>query len=177
VCGGSASSQFAGVPVLPGSKAADFSLHDQDGRLVRLSAQRGRLVLLAFLYTHCVDFCPFVAIDLNAAVRELGHEARSVRILAVSVDPRYDTLPAVRRYARVHRLIPQFRWLHGSRAQLAPVWQAYNVLVEQRSPELVSHSAHILLIDARGKPVVAYPSTVSSRDVAHDLRLLMRQPA
>jgi protein SCO1/2 len=155
-CGGSASSRFAGTRVLPGSKAADFSLHDQDGRVVRLSAQRGRLVLLAFLYTHCVDFCPFVAIDLNEAVRELGHQARSVRILAVSVDPRYDTLPAVQRYVRVHHLIPQFRWLHGSRAQLAPVWQ-------------------ILLIDARGKPVVAYPNTVSSRDVAHDLRLLMRR--
>ena len=62
---------FRGAPALGASVAADFALRDQDGRVVRLSAQRGRFVLLTFLYTHCPDVCPLLASNLNLALREL----------------------------------------------------------------------------------------------------------
>ena len=165
---------FAGVRVPPDSPATDFALRDQSGHLVRLSAERGRLVLLTFLYTHCVDVCPLIAGNLNRAVAGLGPESRSVRILAVSVDPVGDTPAAVRSYVAAHRLLPQFRWLLGTRAQLAPVWQAYNVLIQVGSAELVRHGAPILLLDRQGRPLLFYRSTVPAAAVLHDLRLLIR---
>ena len=167
-------SALIGAKVAPGTTASDFSLRDQNGRRVRLSALHGKLVLLTFLYTHCVDICPLIANDLNRAVASLGHQASAVRILAVSVDPRGDTPRAVRTYIRAHRLGPQFLWLLGTRRQLAPVWQAYNVLV-QPGGERVGHSTEILLIDRNGRPIRTYPSTVSVGVVAHDLRVLVRQ--
>ena len=166
-------SALIGAKVPPGTDAADFSLRDQDGRRIRLSALRGKLVLLTFLYTHCVDICPLIADDLNRAVGSLGQKASSVRILAVSVDPRGDTPSAVRTYIREHGLRPQFRWLLGTRRQLAPVWRAYNVLVQPQG-ERVGHATTILLIDRAGRPIRTYPSTVSARAVAHDLRTLIR---
>jgi len=154
--------------------AADFALRDQHGRLLRLSAQRGKLVLVTFLYTHCTDICPVIANQLNQALRELYHQQTSVRILAVSVDPKGDTPRAVRTFAREHRLLPEFHYLTGKPAQLARVWQAYNVQVLQRNPESVGHSGYIYLLDRRGKPRVFYSATATAEQVAHDLRLLLR---
>jgi len=81
-----AKSPFAGHELSGPATAADFALRDQDGRLIRLSAQHGKLVLLTFLYTHCTDICPLIANQLNQALREMYHQRSSVRVLAVSVD-------------------------------------------------------------------------------------------
>jgi protein SCO1/2 len=169
-----AKSAFEGHELHGPVTAADFALRDQHGQLVRLSAQRGKLVLVTFLYTHCTDICPVIANQLNQALRELYHQRTSVRILAVSVDPKGDTPRAVRKFVRDHRLLPEFHYLVGRPAQLARVWQAYNVQVLQRNPESVGHSGYIYLLDRRGKPRVFYSATATAQQVAHDLRLLLR---
>ena len=170
-------SPFAGHELRGPLTAADFALRDQHGRLIRLSAQRGKLVLITFLYTHCTDICPLIADQLNQALREMYHQRSSVRVLAVSVDPVGDTPPAVRAYVREHRLLPEFHYLTGTRAQLAKVWQAYNVLVLQRNPESVGHSGYIYLLDRSGKPRVFYGAKATPDQVAHDLRALLRSAA
>lgn len=64
----------------------------------------------------------------------------------------------------------------GPRAQLQPVWQAYNVLAVERTAELVDHSAFVLLIDRRGLPRLYYPPTVRANAILHDLDLLGLSP-
>ena len=167
-------SPFAGRQLSGPASAADFALRDQQGRLIRLSAQRGKLVLVTFLYTHCTDICPIIATQLNLAVRQMYHQRSSVRVLAVSVDPVGDTPRAVRAYVRERRLLPEFHYLIGKRAQLARVWQAYNVLVVQRNPESVGHSGYVYLLDRQGKPRVFFSAKATAPQVAHDLRLLLR---
>jgi protein SCO1 len=181
-CGGSesaavlpapASAHLVGQAIPRGAPALPFSLRDQNGHLTRLSAQRGRLVLIAFLYTECRDVCPLIAGYLNQAVQALGAKADDVRILAVTVDPEHDTPAATRRYIRSHRLGPQFHWLVGTRAELAPVWQDYNVLVERRSLDQIAHAAPVYLLDRDGKPRVLFPPPPRERDIEHDLRALL----
>ncbi len=53
--------------------------------------QRGKLVLLTFLYTNCPDVCPLITQNLNEALQMLGAKRDDVRVLAVSVDPEGDT--------------------------------------------------------------------------------------
>jgi protein SCO1/2 len=167
-------SPFAGHELHGSLDRTDFSLHDQRGRLIRLSAQRGKLVLVTFLYTHCTDICPLIADHLNAAVGQMYHQRSAVQVLAVSVDPAGDTHRAVRAYVREHHLSPEFHYLTGTRAQLAKVWQAYNVLVLNRNPESVGHSGYIFLLDRTGKPRVFYGARATADQVAHDLRVLLR---
>ncbi len=166
-------SRFEGKAIPAGTSAQDFALRDQNGRLIKLSEQRGRLVLLAFLYTHCTDICPLIANALDTAVRSLGPDAASVRILAVSVDPAGDTPTLVRRYVREHRLGPEFHWLLGTQAQLAPVWQDYNVLVEGRPADKVVHSGPVFLIDRSGRPRLFYAPLPRESAYEHDLRALL----
>jgi protein SCO1/2 len=166
--------QLLGTPARPVIEAPDLALRDQDGSMVRLSQQRGRLVLLTFLYTGCTDVCPLIASNLNTALRALPPARRArVRVIAVSVDPWGDTPAAVHRFVREHRLVKEFRYLTGTKEELAPVWQAWNVLVEPKNRERMAHSAFVWLIDARGRTLVSFASTTPPRPVAHDLRALL----
>jgi protein SCO1/2 len=167
--------RFEGAPIPAGAPAQDFAFRDQDGHRIRLSDQRGRFVLVAFLYTSCTDVCPLIAKQMDSAVRSLGTRASSVRILAVSVDPVGDTPAAVRRYVRRLRLGPMFHFLHGTKAELAPVWQGYNVAIEDRPSGKVVHAAPVFLIDRSGRARLFYAPPQRTGAFAHDLRALVEQ--
>jgi protein SCO1 len=151
-----------------------FSLRDQAGHRVSLAASRGKLVLLTFLYTHCKDVCPLTAQNLSAAVQLLGKRGRDVRVLAISVDPRGDTPAAVRRFVRLHRLVPEFHYLVGSEKQLAPIWHLYSVTSVKRAKGDIDHTLYTVLADRSGHGRVVYDATATPQAVAHDLRLLLR---
>ncbi len=138
-----------------------------------LAAQRGRYVLVTFLYVHCTDVCPLIAQNLNLALRQLGAARSHVRVLAVSVDPRGDTPTAVKRYIKARGLLPQFHYLIGSKAELAKAWAAWHVIAVRQSPGLVDHVAYTALIDPTGKERVLYDSKVTAKQVLHDLRRLI----
>jgi protein SCO1/2 len=168
---------FAGGGLTVPRRSPPISLHDVTGRPVTLAAQRGRYVLVTFLYTHCPDVCPQIAQNLNAALRQLGPKRSQVRVLAVSVDPRGDTRAAVRRYIRERGLLPEFVYLLGTPAQLRTTWARWSVSAVSRSPELVDHVAYTALVDTAGRQRVLYDSQVKARQVLHDIRLLMRSRA
>ena len=169
----------AGPPAFNGgridnpSQLPGFTLHDQSGRAVSLAAQRGKLVLLTFLYTHCKDVCPLTAQNLSGAVQMLGAKRDDVRVLAISVDPRGDTPGAVRHFVRVHRLVPQFHYLICSKTQLAHIWQEYSVTSVKRRSGDIDHTLYTVLADRSGKARVLYDATATPVDLAHDLRLLL----
>ena len=138
-----------------------------------LAGQRGHYVLVTFLYVHCPDVCPLIAQNLNAALRQLGAARRRVRVLAVSVDPRGDTRAAVRRYIAARGLLPQFRYLIGTKAELTKAWAAWHVIAVRQTPEVVDHVAYTALVDPTGKQRVLYDSKVTAAQVLHDVRKLM----
>jgi protein SCO1 len=164
---------FDGGRIENPSPLPGFTLHDQSGRKVSLEGQRGKLVLLTFLYTHCKDVCPLTAQNLSAAVRLLGRKGNAVRVLAVSVDPRGDTPKSVRHFVRSHRLVPEFHYLIGSRAELEPIWRVYGVTPVLRGKGDLDHTLYTVLADGSGKARVLYDATATPADVAHDLRLLL----
>jgi protein SCO1 len=181
-CGGSTAAgttnapakRFAGGELTPPRTAPPIALHDADGTPVTLGAQRGRYVLVTFIYTHCPDVCPLITQNLNAALRAIGPAKRQqVRVLAVSVDPVGDTPKAVKAYGREKHLLPQFEYLIGTRAELRRVWKAWHVLSVQTKPDLVDHVAYTALVDTNGKERVLYDSSVHATQVIHDLRALM----
>jgi protein SCO1 len=166
-------SRFEGSELSPPRETGDFALRDQHGKVVRFSSQRGKVLLVTFLYTNCPDVCPLIAQNLNGALRELGSDRSSVRVLAVSVDPKGDTPAAVRAYSRRHHLLPEFHYLIGTREELEPVWKSYGVTAVARDPELVDHSAYTLLVDREGLGRVLFDASALSKAVAHDVRLLL----
>jgi protein SCO1/2 len=164
---------FVGPRIAHPSVMPDFALRDQHGRIVRLSAQRGKVVVLTFLYTHCPDLCPLTAVHVQAALGRLGARRTGVSVLAVSVDPEGDTPAAVRRFVRTHRLGPQFHYLTAPRKTLSPLWREYNVTSVKVGGADPDHTLYVLLLDRRGRSRVLFDAQALPGALAHDIRLLL----
>ena len=90
----------------PGESVPDFALINQDGKRIHLSAFRGDVLLVTFIYTRCPfpDYCPLVSQNFARIYADLRKNAsidsKKIRLLSVSFDPAYDTPAVLRKYAR-----------------------------------------------------------------------------
>jgi protein SCO1 len=160
---------------LGATDAPDFTLSDGvSGRAVTLSAHRGQIVALTFLYTACPDVCPLTASRFRAAQTELQADANRVTFIAVSVDPDRDTPKAVQDFSAAHGLTANWYYLVGGRAQLSPVWAAYAIGV-QAGTTTVTHNDAVYLIDRNGRERVLLHSEDLAADLVNDLRALLRE--
>ena len=162
--------------VSPPTVAPQIVLHDQNGKLFKLSSLRGKAVFLTFVYAHCPDVCPLMMQGLAAARRSLP-DPSIMKILAVSVDPKGDTPKVVKEFLRSRQLTGKATWLLGTRDELRPVWIAYNIDAKSvpETPAIIEHVSLIYGIDATGHIRVGYPaSPISPRAMAHDARILAR---
>jgi protein SCO1/2 len=165
--------QLAGTE-LGATDAPDFTLTDGvSGRAITLSAQRGQVVALTFLYTTCPDVCPLTATRFKAAQRELGGDANRVTFVAVSVDPDNDTPKAVQDFSAAHGLASNWYYLVGGRAELSRVWAAYGIGVQAGSGT-VTHNDAVYLIDRSGRERALLHSEDLEKDLVNDLRALLR---
>jgi protein SCO1/2 len=170
----------ASAPTLKGTDlesapAPDFTLSDQDGSPFKLSAQKGRAVVLTFLYTNCPTECPLIAERMREARDLLGGDAAGVRWVAVSLDPVNDTGEAVARFLKAHRVEGQLTYLRGAREELAPVWKAYYLAVlPGAQPGALSHQSRVIVIDRDGKQRSNFGADVSAEALANDVRVVLR---
>lgn len=75
----------------PPRPAPDFSLQGSNGQQLKLSQYRGKVVLLAFGYSHCLSVCPITLHTFAQTLRQMGTAAAGVQIVYVTVDPQRDT--------------------------------------------------------------------------------------
>jgi protein SCO1/2 len=174
VCIGACAQPTLSGTDLGATDAPDFALTDGlSGRTVTLSAQRGSVVALTFLYTTCPDVCPLTASRFKAAQDSLQADASRVVFIAVSVDPDRDTPKAAQDFSAAHGLSSNWYYLVGARAQLAPVWALYGIGV-QASSTTVTHNDAVYLIDRQGRERVLLHSEDLGTDLVSDLRALLR---
>jgi protein SCO1 len=157
----------------PPRPAPEIALRNWNGQEVRLSGFRGKAVLMTFIYDHCPDTCPLIVDKLRQAQGRLGAGAKRMQIVAVSVDPRGDTRRTVKAFLAKHGMTGRMDYLIGSRAELEPVWRAYDISAEG-SPESreVSHTALVYGITGSGTWLALYDETFRPSAVAHDVPLL-----
>src|SRR5262245_14838198 len=74
----------------PPRQAPDFSLQGSDGRELKVSTYRGKVVLLAFGFSSCTEVCPTTLATFADARRKLGAAASDVQVVYVTVDPERD---------------------------------------------------------------------------------------
>ena len=164
-------SGFEGAALPTGVAAAQFTLRDQSGSRVSLSSYRGRVVVVAFLYSTCGSPCVVIAQQIRGALDELG---RSVPVLVISADPAADTPASVERFLGQVSLSGRVRWLSGSPAQLRPVWRAFRVPPASTGRAAFARSASVFLIDRRGMERVIFQlEQLTPEALSHDLRKLL----
>jgi protein SCO1 len=162
----------ADIVIPPKAMAApDFTLQDQDGKLVSVSALRGRVLAITFLDSHCKQLCPLEGDQLGQVERSLGARA-NLSLLVVSVAPATDTPASERAFAAAHRWSGDWHWLVGTADQLGAVWKAYSIAV-QNAPDNVLHSSVLYLVDKDGFERAGWAAGLEPDLVTHDVRLLL----
>jgi protein SCO1/2 len=164
---------FEGGTISPMRAAPPLVGKDIDGKTVDIRDLKGHPVLVTFVYAHCPDVCPLIMSNLRR-VRETSDLGKQLRVIAVSVDPKGDTVPVVRQFLQRQRVGSFVDYVVGDRAQLEPVWADWQVAtqVPKDNPELVEHSSLIYGVTASGKLATAYPVGFEPAAIVRDLDLL-----
>jgi protein SCO1/2 len=166
---------FKGVDVTGTSIASSLDLHDGNGRERKLADFRGKVVVVAFGFTHCPDVCPTTLANLASARKKLGKDGEQVQVLFVSVDPKRDTPDLLARY--VTAFDPTFVGLGGTPADVQRTVKDFKLYVEERptgnGDYSVDHSAQIFAYDRKGNLRLVIPQTAAPDAIASDLRVLL----
>ena len=165
---------FEGGVINPRREAPPLRLKDINGKTVDIRDYRGEPVLVTFVYAHCPDVCPLIMENLRRVRADAGPLGKKMKVIAVSVDPKGDTVPVVRNFLQAHRVNGIVDYLIGTRAQLEPVWANWQIArgVPKTDPELVEHSGLIYGVTASGELATAYPVGFEPDAIVRDLPLL-----
>jgi protein SCO1/2 len=157
----------------PPRPAPDFTLQGTDGQALQLSQYRGKVVLLAFGYSHCLSVCPITLHTFAQTLRQMGTAAVGVQVLYVTVDAQRDTPEKLKAF--VGSFDPRIIGGSGTEQQLAQVRKDYGVTAT-RIPDgnsyMYDHSSSIYLIDRAGRLRALMPYGHPPEDFVHDVRLL-----
>ena len=168
---------YHGETVVPPEPAADFTLTGPDGKALKLSDFRGKLVALYFGYTFCPDVCPTTMAALSQAMQQLGPKADQVQVIMVTVDPERDSPEKLNQY--VTAFDPRFIGLSGTPGEIAGAAKPFGVIYEVHAGSaatnyLVDHTATTTVIDQDGRIRLIWPYGTPPEELAADLDQLLR---
>ena len=93
----------------PFGEVPDFTLLERSGRSLTKTDLLGKVWIVDFIFTTCVDACPLVSSRMAKLQAVFASEA-DVRLVSITVDPEHDTPEVLTRYAASFGAHPQ-RWL------------------------------------------------------------------
>ena len=163
------------------ARAPDFALRDTQGSTVRLSDYRGRVVLLAFVFTTCPGVCPLISRQmsaLQAGLKEAGLFGKQANLLSVTVDPETDTAKVLAEYAQKFDADSAgWRFLRETPAKTKPVLKAYDEWTRLLPKGEIDHPARVYLIDQKANIREIYSlAFFNEKQALIDMRKLVLEP-
>lgn len=164
----------------PPRAAPDFLMPASSGKEFKLSNYRGKVVVLEFGYTHCLDVCPVSLAALTQARQLIGPAAAAdVQMVFITVDPARDDVARLRTYLKPFD--PSFVGITGSQKQIDALLKSYGISATKRPVDgsktdyTMHHSSYLYFIDRKGMQRALMPFGRPAADIAHDLTLLLKQ--
>lgn len=158
--------------------APDFALTNQDGKPLSLTALRGKVVAVTFIFTGCGSTCPLLTAKLVSIQRSLGSDFGSkVFFASITVDPLADTPPVLKRYANAHGAdLGGWAFLTGTPTQISDIAQRYGIYYRKQPGDDIDHTFLTSVIDPRGTLRVQYLGVrFDPEEFLRDIRSLLRE--
>ncbi len=165
------------LPVIEGRRR--FRLDRRHRPPFQLASLRGKAVLIFFGYTSCPDACPTTLSKFSSVYRQLGSDAKRVKTLYVSVDPRRDTPPVLKADLRAFDL--DALGLTGTKAQIDRVVAQYGAQYEiiptpdSAMKYTVAHSTTLYVLDPEGRVRIEFPYEATVDQVVHGVRAVLAE--
>ncbi len=161
--------QAAGAPAAEGpsrepkdgAEVPDFSLVNQDAERISIKQQRGRALVVTFVYTRCpfADQCPLMSGNFAEVNRELEKDAAlrsKTHLLSVTLDPEYDKPEVLRSYGAGHtqkfgdEKFEHWEFATGDPAEIRRMAEFFGVIYTSENNQIV-HSLRTAVITPDGK--------------------------
>ena len=161
-------------------EAPDFTLYDTSGKRTRLSDYRGRVVVVAFIFTSCPGVCPLISKQMSALQTGLKNEnlfGGKAGMLSITVDPETDTPEVLTKYAAGYGADSRgWKFLYDEPAKMKPVYNAYDEWTSRTGAEPLDHPARVYLVDANGNIREIYSlAFFNEKQVLLDIKALVRE--
>ncbi len=161
-------------------EAPDFTLYDIGGKRTRLSDYRGRVVVVAFIFTSCPGVCPLISKQMAALQTGLKRErlfGAEAGMLSITVDPVTDTPDVLSEYAANYGADSKgWKFLYDQPDKMKTVYRAYDEWTSKTGKGALDHPARVYLIDANGNIREIYSiSFFNDKQVLLDIKALIRE--
>ena len=152
-----ASSQAKPLPVY--GAVTNFSLSDQDGRMVSQADWRGHICVVDLIFTRCLGPCPIISATM-AQLQAALPASPPVRLVSLTSDPAYDTPAVLKKYGEKFGARPGiWTFLTGPKEMTRHLAMDELKLsmvdkppAERETPaDLVIHSTRLVLLDSQGR--------------------------
>jgi protein SCO1/2 len=137
----------------------DFSLVNQEGKIITWDSLRGKIIVADFFFTRCPTICPGLTRNMKRMAESIHNGQRvgdktnkQVHFISFSIDPERDSVPRLKYWADKYQINPENWWLlTGNKKEI------YDLVIEEMKVGLVDgqgvdtsfiHSDRFVLIDS-----------------------------
>ncbi|MBL1410023.1 SCO family protein [Sphingobacterium faecale] len=127
-----------------------FTMIDQDNREMSLNMLKNKIHVASFIFLSCPTICPQINVNMKKLQEQtLGMD--DVVLLSYSIDPKRDSVPALKAYAeRIQAKEGKWHFLHGDQSEVMHLAEkSYYAIAHPDSlaPGGFTHSGGLLLVD------------------------------
>jgi protein SCO1/2 len=146
------------------------ALVDQSGKPMSTGDMRGQITIVGFIFTRCDSVCPTVGMRMSRMQDLTADVGDRVKLLAISVDPAYDTPDKLKAWGdKFHAEPARWRLATGDPAAVRSlVMQTFtmsmtpNGTTPSGAPDIV-HTQHFILVDGDLRIRGSYDSSDDAR--------------
>jgi protein SCO1/2 len=138
----------------------DFKFVNQYGDTITAKNLDGKIYVADFFFTTCPSICPVMHRNMLNVYKEFKDD-NNFRILSHTIDPKYDTVPVLKRYADKMGIAGNSWWLlHGNKGDTYGIAKSYLQSVQERNPAgQYIHDGFFILIDKQKRIRGTYEGT------------------
>ena len=125
-------------------------------------------VMLNFIFTTCTTICPVLSATFSQVQRELGPEAKNVRMISVTIDPEQDTPAQLKKYAARFKAKAGWQFLTGDLADIVATQKAFDAYRGDK----MSHEPLTFLRRTPADPWIRLEGFASASEVVAEYRML-----
>jgi len=161
--------------------APDFTLSTQDGKPFRLADQRGKVLLVSFVFTTCSGSCPATTHRMGQVQQELKSRGMlkddRIRLLSITLDPARDTPEVLRNYMNLYDAdAVSWTFLTGALETVQKTIAAWGMWAKPAANGQLDHPSRVFLVDSEGRIREIYNlDYFKSPWVCDDIQLLLKE--
>jgi len=157
----------------------DFKFVNQYGDTITQKDLDGKIYVADFFFTTCPSICPVMHRNMLNVYKEFKADD-NFRIISHTIDPKYDTVQVLKRYADKMGLSGNSWWLlHGDKGSTYTIAKSYLQTVQEKNPAgQFIHDGFFILIDKQKRIRGTYEGTDPKEvdKLIADIKILKAEP-